>query len=161
MTTRSAEDVLAGVLRIAVGGVEKTVPTLSLRASRDWQNALGKRPSGFSVAPANDDWTLANVSEFSNIAIDTLLDIVVAYDRTGALGGREWLEENADPTQLANAAELMVGASNPFADNARLLLVALVLRSVVGSASPNSTNGPSRTGGSTRARSKRASTRRS
>ena len=156
---RTPEDILAGVLRIAVGGVEKIVPTLPLRATREWQARIGTGPSGFSVPVTVDDWTAANVSEFAGLTVDTILDLVVAYDRTGALGGRDWLEENADPAQLYAAAEQMAEVAYPFADNVRLLLAALVVRTVVGSPSPKSTNGRSPTGASTRRRSKSASTR--
>ena len=161
VTTRSPEDVLAGVLRIAVGGVEKIVPTLPLRATREWQALIAERPSGFSVSASVDDWTPENVSEFTGLTLDFILDLVVAYDRSGALGGREWLEENADPAQLYTAAGQMAEVAFPFAENVRMLLAALVVRSVVGSDSPSSTNGRSPTGASTRARSKSASTRRS
>jgi hypothetical protein len=159
MTTRSAEDVLAGVLRIAVGGVEKIVPTLPLRATREWQARISTGPTGFTVPVSEADWSATTVAEFSGMTLDTILDLVVAYDRTGALGGREWLEENADPAQLYAAAEQMAEVAYPFADNIRVLLAALVVRAVVGSASPKSTNGRSPTGGSTRSRSKSASTR--
>lgn len=159
MTSRSPEDVLAGVLRIAVGGVERLVPTLPLRATREWQATLAAGPSGFSVPVSEDDWTAANVSEFAGLTIDTILDLVVAYDRTGALGGRDWLEEHADPAQLYAAAQQMAEVAFPFAENVRLLLAALVVRSVVGSNSPKSTNGHSPIGASTRSRSKSASTR--
>jgi hypothetical protein len=160
MVTRSPEDVLAGVLRIAVGGAEKLVPTLPIAATREWQKSLGHGASGFDVPVSDDDWTAAKVAEFSGLSIDTILDMVVSYDRTGALGGREWLEANADPSQLYAAAVQMAEVAFPFATDVPVLLAGLVtIRAVVGSKPPNSTNGRSPTGGSTRARSKRASTR--
>jgi hypothetical protein len=158
VTSRSPEDVLAGVLRIAVGGVEKLVPTLPIKATRKWQEAIGHGPSGFTAPVSEDDWTAATVSEFTGLTIETVLDIVVAYDRTGALGGREWLLENADPAQIYAAASQMAEVAFPFATDIPMLLAALVVRSVVGSIPPNSTNGHSPTGTSTPRRSKRAST---
>jgi hypothetical protein len=158
MTTRSPEDVLAGVLRIAVGGVEKTVPTLSIRATREWQEGLAKGPEAFSVPVNEDDWTAASVAEFAGLTLEAALDAVVSYDRTGALGGREWLEEHADPEQIHAAAMQMAEVAFPFARNGRMLLAALIIRSVAGSASPNSTNGRSPTGDSTPAPLKIAST---
>jgi hypothetical protein len=158
MTERSAEDVLAGVLRVAVGGQEKLVPTLPIKATREWQAALAAGPGRFH--PDNlEDWTPTDASEFSSLTLDVILDIVVAYDRTGALGGREWLEEHADPAQLYAAAGQMAEVAFPFADDTKLLLAALVVRSVVGSPAPSSTNGRSPIGASTRARSRRVSTR--
>ena len=157
MTTRSPEDVLAGVLRIAVGGVEKLVPTLPIRATREWQAGLASGESRFAPDDAVD-WTADEASEFSRLTLDVILDIVVAYDRTGALGGREWLEEHADPAQLYAAAGQMADVAFPFADDARILLAHLVVRSVVGSRPRSSTSGPSPIGGSRRASSSRPST---
>jgi len=162
MTERSPEDVLAGILRIAVGGLEKIVPTLSIKANREWQQqfaAVGS--SGFS-APARDaDWSATTVSEFSGMTLDATLDMVVAYDLTGALGGREWLEENADPAQLYAAMTQMAEVAFPFADDIKVLLGALIVQSVVGLPASSSTNGRLPGGASTRARSRTTSTRRS
>jgi hypothetical protein len=146
MTERSPENILAGILRIAVGGVEKIVPTLPLRATREWQAGLAKARE--FTPPGDDDWTAPLASEFVGLTFDAILDIVVAYDRTGALGGREWLEEHADPAQIYAAASQMAEVAFPFATNIPMLLAALVAQSVVGSKSPNSTNGHSPTGDS-------------
>ncbi len=158
MTTRSAEDVLAGVLRIAVGGQEKLVPTLPIRATREWQAWLAAKPSDYAV-PEGDDWSPAEVRDFTGFTLEAVLDMVVAYDRTGALGGREWLEEHADPAQLYAAIAQMAEVAFPFATNIPLLLAALVVRSAVPSSPPSSTNGPSPIGTSARARSRKSSTR--
>jgi hypothetical protein len=164
MGTRSPEDVLAGVLRIAVGRDAKEprlVPTLPIAANREWQASLSSGPAAFNVAVEQDDWTAAMVAEFTGLSIDALLDAVVSYDRTGALGGREWLEANADPAQLYAALTQMAEVAFPFATNVPMLLAAFVLRRVVGSDPASSTNGHSPSGGSTRGRSKTGSTQRS
>ncbi len=159
MADRTPEDVIAGVLRIAVGGVERIVPTLPIRATREWQESISKGPEGFTVPVSDDDWTASTVADFSGLTIGTILDVVVAYDRTGALGGREWLEEHADPSQLYAAARQMAGVAFPFATDLDLLLAALVVRQVVASRRPSSTSTPSSTGASRRARSRTPSTR--
>jgi len=159
MAERTPEDVLAGVLRIAVGGVVKAVPTLPIRASREWQEKLAAGPSAFTVPVDDDDWSAAVVSEFTGLTQEAILDIVLAYDRTNALGGREWLEEHADPAQLFAAAQQMAEVAFPFAEDTRLLLTGLVVRSVVGSPRLSSTSGRSPTGVSTRRRSRPVSTR--
>jgi hypothetical protein len=158
MTTRSAEDILAGVLRIAVGGVEKIVPTLPIRATREWQTLIAKGPQAFTPRDI-DDWDPGDAFDFAGLTLDAILDIVVAYDRTGALGGREWLDENADPAQLYLAAEQMAEVAFPFADNSRVLLAALVANRVVASTPRSSTSGLSAIGGSRRKPSRQASTR--
>lgn len=149
MAVRSPEDVLAGVLRISVGGVEKIVPTLPIRATREWQ----ARALDDKTAPAVE----AEGAGIANLAYDTVLDIVLTYDRTNALGGREWLEENADPAQLYAAAQQMAEVAFPFVEDVKLLLGARIA-SVVASARPSFTNGHSPTGASTRRRSRPALT---
>ena len=161
--TRSNEDVLAGILRIPVGGVEKQIPTLPIKASREWQSLLADKLGGFGMALASDQ-SLASISAFASLSLDTILDLVVAYDRTGALGGREWLEENADAAQLYAALRSMGEVAFPFVNDVRSLLAmlpGLLAQAAVGSNSPSSTNGRSPTGASTRKPSKTDSTPRS
>lgn len=162
MTERSREDVLAGVLHIAIGGVDKEVPTLALRASRDWLAAAASRVDGFRDIFAQEE-SPETLAVFASASLDTILDVVVAYDTTSALGGREWLEEHADPSQLYGALRQMGAVALPFVNDVRTLLAVLpgLLRPAVASSSTNSTNGRSSTGASTPARSKSASTRRS
>ena len=157
MTTRSPEDVLAGVLRVAVGGQEKILPTLSIRATREWQAAVNALPGRFDPAD-QDNWTTLEASEFSGLTLDVLLDMIVLYDRTGALGGREWIEEHADPAQLYAAVRQMAEVAFPFADDPTVLLAALVAKAVVVSTPPSSTSGPSPTGTSRPRRSRKPST---
>lgn len=156
MTSRSPEDVLSGILRIAVGGVEKEVPTLSIRATREWQAALA---ADEAAAVSDDDLTPGDASGIIDLSLGEILNIVVTYDRSAALGGREWLEEHADPAQLYAAATQMAEVAFPFALSAPALLRALIARSVAASRPPRSTNSPSPSGDSTPAPSKPASTR--
>jgi hypothetical protein len=159
MTGRSAEDILAGILRIPVGGVEKAIPTLPIRASREWQRLITEKVGGFGAVMSAQQ-TPEALGALANLSLDTILDLVVAYDRTGALGGRDWLEENADPAQLYGAVRAMAGVAFPFVNDAKSL-VGLLPGLLDALSTPNSTNGPSPTGASTRARSKSASTGRS
>jgi hypothetical protein len=160
MTDRSPEDVLAGILRIPVGGVEKIVPTLPLRASREWQRLVFEKIGEFRPVLSAGQ-TPEALDALARLSLDTILDLVGAYDRTSALGGREWLEENADPAQLYGAARAMAGvALFPFGDDAKSL-VGLLPGLVAALSTPSSTNGPSPAGGSIHVRSKSASTPRS
>jgi len=159
MEPRSAEDVLAGTLRIAVGGVVKAVPTLPIKATREWQASLATVAPGQFAPKDLDDWTPGDATDFSSLSLDTILNIVTSYDRTGALGGREWLEEHADPRQLFTAAEQMAEVAFPFADDQKMLLAALVVQAVVGSSLQKPTSGPLPIGASRRPSSKRPSTR--
>ena len=50
-----------------------------------------------------EEWTAYEVTRLAGPALERLIDLIVAYDRSGALGGRDWLLENADPPQLEAA----------------------------------------------------------
>jgi len=157
MAERSEEDVASGVLRIPIGSVVKTMPTLPIKHIAEWATLLDAlTPS--SVAPGDPD---EGFTLIASVTLSGLLDLVVAYDRTSALGGREWLEENADPSELKAAAEQMAGNAFPFgeADAVIASMVMTRLGQAVRSEPPSSTNGSSPTGTSTRKRSVRASTR--
>jgi len=163
MTQRTPEDILAGVLRINVGGIEKRVPTLPMNASAEWQEALGAGLGGFARNLSSDQ-SAESLMGFARFTQEAILDAVAAYDRTGALGGRDWLAEHADPAQLYIAFRQMAEVVFPFVADVRSLLAmlpGLLAQADVGSSSPSSTNGPSPTGASIPERSKSASTRRS
>jgi hypothetical protein len=142
---RAEEDVIAGVLRVPVGGAVKALPTLKAAHVDEFGQALaagrgGKVPS---------EWTMADVGALSGQTVARLLDLIAVYDRTGALGGRDWLAENCDPAQLHAAVVQMVGNAFPLAGDPAGLLGLMLLRAGDRSAPPNSTNGSSPIGDST------------
>jgi hypothetical protein len=151
-TERSPEDVVTGVLRISVGGIIKSMPTLKIKQIPEWSAILdAKTPSATATADPAEGFTLV-----AKVTLSGLLDLVVAYDRTGALGGREWLEEHADPMELREAALAMAGNAFPFGEGAGVvgrMLMDQIKQAVAPSPPPKSTNGRSRSGASTRKRS--------
>lgn len=166
MAQRSPEDVLAGVLRVPVGGVEKLVPTLKIRAVRAWQAVVAEKVGPIPALLGNQSaGTVEGMFTFTGLAIEAILDLVVAYDSTGALGGREWLEANADPAQLYAAARQMGEVTFPFVGDVGTLMLTFpaLFRSQAKPAEPSdstsSTNGPSPSGASTPEPSKSGSTR--
>ncbi len=157
MTERLPEDVAIGVLRVVIGGSERSLPTLKAKYVPEWARKLDDlTPSDHESDPDNGFAIIAQVS------LAGLLDLIVAYDRTGALGGREWIEENADPSELAEVARQMAGNAFPFGNAADMVVGTMqmdLMAKAVRLVQPNSTNGPSPIGASTRKRSARASTR--
>ena len=138
------EEVLAGLLTVTVGGIEKSMPTLPIRDARDWRKRLAAEVAPIAGLQIDaNDW--AGMPAKLQLAEDTMLELIVAYDRTGALGGREWLEEHAWPRDLGPIFTACVEAVFPFERRAGVPggpAVAL-------SPGPSSTNGPSLTGAST------------
>ena len=149
MAERSEEDVATGVLRISVGGAVRTVPTLKAKWVPDWLRMLVPAVAGKGLT----EWTQEDVQALSSSSVTRMLDLIDVYDRTAALGGRAWLEENADPSELHAALVAMVGNANPLADDPAAMLGMALVMSGVPSARPNSTNGASRTGAASRKRS--------
>ena len=151
-------DRVSGLLRLTVGGLEKEVPTLPIRPARDWQRQVTAVSGGFGL-PSIVDWGTSDTGRFANLTLDTLMDLAVAYDRSGALGGREWLEDNADPRELYEAVVAMAENAFPFAEGgAQILSMVIAQATLAVSPPPSSTNGRSSIGVSPRARSKKLST---
>jgi hypothetical protein len=155
MSERTEEEVVSGLLRIAVGGTVKAVPTLKAKYVDDWAKLL--TPVGDFKVPR--EWTMGDVAAMSGGTAARLIDLIVAYDRTAALGGREWLGENADPQELHAAVVQMMGNAFPLADDPAGLLGMMLIQSAVQSEPPSSTKPASTNGASTRKRSARAGIR--
>lgn len=156
MTERSEEDAVTGVLRIWVGGIEKAVPTLKLRDIPAWTKLLDGLTPSESVPDTKQGFTFV-----AQLDLDGMLELVTAYDITGALGGREWLEEHTDPTELHTAVKQMAGNVFPLGDATAVVAMALVAhRKMSGrSVPPSSTNGSSTNGTSHQTPSGRRLTR--
>lgn len=167
MDHSAAQDILGGVLRLTFDGEERAVPTLKLRASREWlERQVRKMP--LLIDALQGDQGAAGQRAFLDFSYETGLEAVLDYDRSGALGGREWLEEHADPAELYEALRQMARVAIPFGDDLQTLVALLVtlnpgLLAPVppdgASASPRSTSSPSRSGTSRPRRSKSSSTR--
>jgi hypothetical protein len=154
MSERTEEEVLSGLLQISVGGITKAVPTLPIKYVAEWAKLLDALTPTEPATDPREGFTL-----IAKVTTAGLLDLVLAYDRTGALGGREWLEEHADAQQLRAAAVQMADNAFPLGDGASV--VGQMLATMIGKAAPkddsseppSSTNGASLNGVSRRRRS--------
>lgn len=147
---------MTGVLRISVGGTVKAVPTLKIKQIPEWTRLLDAYTPSRSDLPPEQGFTIASTTETA-----PLLDLIVAYDLTGSLGDRGWLESNADPAELREAVQAILANIYPkgLAVMAWLTLSQKVSEAVGLSVRPNSTNGASTPGTKTRMKSARRSTR--
>ena len=153
---QSDSDAVVGILRIRVGTDAKEVPTLKAKYIDAWVHLVtGAEGSSKPLA----EWTTDDAATFAAHQIERMLDLIVAYDREEALGGRDWLAENADPQQLRVALEQMVENASPFGD-APTITALSVSQGALLSILPGSSSGASMSGGATRRKSARASTRR-
>jgi len=145
---RSAEDRVAGVIRVDVGGATKRLPTLPMTAAEAWIEGLGAQVAKLASQLAADEGDVAAVMGFVGGSLTAVLDAVASYDKTGALGGREWLADNADPEQLYVAFRQIVKVVFPFVEELGGLQKLLPGLLQAASSRPGSTNGPSPAGAS-------------
>ena len=148
-------DVASGVIRVTVGGQAKTLPTLKIGPFEDeWLPKQGAALAGLFEKDLP-------VQDLVRSGIGTLLDAVVAYDTTNALGGREFLRSNADHAELhAIARAIYERHFAPFMRDAQTILEAvrrisgqMAATTLAQQIQEKSTNGASPTGGGTRRKS--------
>jgi hypothetical protein len=147
---RPAEDVAAGILRVTINGAEKLLPVLRIRAEREWK--AGLRDVFSRKLPDLEDGKpvgLERLGEFSNLTVDAVLDVVVSYDTTNALGGRDYLEEHALQAELMTVLRLIWAVVFPFTQAPPLTGPAAGAPAPAEpSTESSSTNGPSPAGAS-------------
>ncbi len=140
---RSDEEILAGELVLRFDGEEKVVRELRIKELRAWKLQLTGAIGGIG----NIDFSNPKeVPQIAGLIGDRMLDLVVAYDTAGSLGGKPWLEEHATEAEIYRAFRSVLEAAFPFVGDLRGL--AGQLQTLVQSAPPNSMNGPLPAGGS-------------
>ena len=114
---RSAADILAGLVRVALGGKVYEIPVLPRAASRRWLESLDAR---FATL-ANDLERAGNDTPAIMVRLvaeaDGLYEMLLAYDRAGAsvLPSREDIDEAATDTEILRAVLEVWRAVNPLA----------------------------------------------
>lgn len=129
LPARTPGDVLAGVVRVRLGGVDYTLPVLTIAENREWQAALDAT-LGRSIADVPGD-DAGGMIEAAMATTDGLLDQLIAYDRTGVLPSREQIEATARPHELLMATLEVWAAASP--------LLGMALANMTASATTTST----------------------
>lgn len=143
MTERSEEARASGLLQLTIGGQRVELPVLRIRQAREWRKAL----DATKTADGLDGGT------------DVMLGLLVAYDVTGILGGRDALEDRATDPEIYEAFREVMAATFPFVRHPELVWAEEFMRRLVQHLflQGNSTNGASTPGGSTPTLLRRAS----
>lgn len=150
MAERQEEDVLSGVLLVVLGSGEskatKTLPIRTVAKARDWKRGL-LRSVGGGIGTMNLE-TIVDSGDVASAFGDRMLDLVVSYDESASLGGREWLEQNATDAQVYSVFRRLLEVSFPFVRDLRTVIVELralgmadLLAGVVKPAAPASSDG--------------------
>lgn len=127
-------EVVRGLLTFTIGGETRTVPELKWRDNRDWQDRLERTFRDLASVPAD-------TPDGMRAMADAERALVLAYDRTGALGDLD----DATEREVDAIYQGLVEVSFPLAQSPTAVMLTLV-RLGAASASASSTNGPSRTG---------------
>ncbi len=100
-------------IRIVLGGRAKTVAPLTIDRNREWKKGLAETVgvAAASLAGNAADWTklIATVAAMSGQHIDLL----VAYDEAGSLGGREWITAHATEREVWTGLKAVLDEAFP------------------------------------------------
>jgi len=127
---RSEEDVLGAILHVTVGGRERELPVRTIASARAWKAELVKVLAG-RIGEMRFD-SIEDTGAIASAVGDQMLDLVVAYDESAALGGREYLEAKATDAEIYLAFRSILEVSFPFVRD--LPAVVAVLQALAASA---------------------------
>ena len=146
---RTVEDVLAGRLRVTLGGQPYVLPVRSIASNRRWVESLDAELGGLmaSLSVAGADYSSLTAA-FEQVGAEQLLGLVIAYDETGVLPSREDLEETTKPHEALMAVMGIRRVQNPLADAG--LAAAGVAPAIAGMSTPALTSSPPTNGTSRR-----------
>lgn len=115
MPTRSAADILAGVIRVVLGGVMYELPVLPRAASRAWLDSLDARFAALAseLERAGDD--TPQIMALLVAEADGLIDVLRSYDQGGILPAREHIDEYASNAEILRAVIEVWRATHPLA----------------------------------------------
>ena len=95
---RPDEEVAAGFISATLGGQARNLPVLSIERNREWKKVYNATVSELGGDAESDDFDA--VVDLLSGAIDKMVDLLIAYDETGALGGREWIDKHATDREV-------------------------------------------------------------
>lgn len=132
LAPRKEEDVLAGVLRLRLGGHEHLLPVLTVGKARGWTSklmaAIGKVELP-DMAAYTPEWG----SAIANQASDQMVELLNAYDQTQAASGlktaavnKRWIEENTRTDELFTAFLEVLRVVFPFVEDPLAMVKELI-----------------------------------
>lgn len=128
-----------------MGGRERELPVRTIASARAWKAEL------VSVLAENiGQMRFDSIEDTGAVAAavgDRILELVVAYDETAALGGREYLEKTATDAEVYLAFREILEVSFPFVRDLPSAVAVLSALATTGpSLAPRSTSPSSETG---------------
>jgi len=100
-------------IRIVLGGHAKYVAPLTIDRNREWKKGLAETigASWTSLASSAEDWTklVATVASMT----DQHIELLVAYDVAGSLGGAEWIVHHATEREVWTGLKAVLDEAFP------------------------------------------------
>lgn len=146
---RPDEERAGGFISLAIGADVRQVPVLTIAANRTWK-ATFEAAVRKVLGRVEDVDTLDAVVGVLNDSTDLMIDLLVAYDAGGQLGGRAWIEGHATDDDVYQAMKRVTAAAYPFGiDLARMIpdLRAILATAVMRASAARTSSPPPSTGG--------------
>jgi hypothetical protein len=163
-TGRSEAEILArSGLALVLGGEAFLVRPLAIRPEREWQKAVREGIAAkFGGIDALE--SAADLYDYLADVTEDLIGLILAYDETGSLPDREWIETHASSHEVLDAFLDLMEFTFPFVGMAKNLLpeetrqqvMIRILQMALSSGWGPSTSEPSGTGGSHRRSSRKS-----
>ena len=144
---RPDEEVAGAYISATLGGQARSLPVLSIVRNREWKRQFDVTIAAIGGAAKSDDFE--EVVRTLSDSIDKMLELLIAYDDSGALGGREWIEKHATDGEVYDLFKKVTDAAFPFEldlmarilGELRMKMARLAAGSRPTSSSPRSTGG--------------------
>jgi hypothetical protein len=103
-------------LQVTLGGEAYSLPVLSMRRNRDWLGAFSGALTGM-VNGIGEPKTLDEVASVIASYATSYMDILIAYDYSGVLPDREWIDTHATDREVYEAIRNVSEVAAPFGSN--------------------------------------------
>jgi hypothetical protein len=97
---------------VTLGGQAKSLPVLPIVRNRDWKQQFDATVREIGASSESDDFD--EVVRALSDSIEKMLDLLIAYDESGALGGHEWIDGNATDREVYETFKKVTDAAFPF-----------------------------------------------
>lgn len=123
--SRPDEQVVGGFIPVEMGGEAKVLPVLSIRENRAWTKLF----AGSIRAKLDAVGPIKSVDEVVTLlmaSMDTMMDLLVSYDRDKVLGDKEWIDTHATDREVYETLKRVTAAAFPFGVDLRTLVPELL-----------------------------------
>ena len=121
MTERDEEAAFRGFLDIAYAGKTVKLRPLSINATEEWLDTIGRRLADIEVPDAAGAEVMSSLLRAGTAAA---VDALAAYDVDGVLGGPEAIRGDMTPAEVKAALDVVMSAAIPFDEDAARSVVA-------------------------------------